>query len=299
MKNLKKRKEEKNRIRTMRNSNAIFLGLTAAILLGCGGTKQPDPAATAKIYGSRASAAFNDGNLSGALADYKRAYVAAARADVPRYQAQCLFNVGRVYYELGYPDSAEQAFGAAQRDFVFYGDDASARMAAGFLALVLCQRGMYDQAFSWYEKGRPAVLKDRSETAFWLTVQAQIAMLKSRVPEALGYLDKAMECYARDKKYNGMAQVDYYRALVAYSQSQYADAADRLASSLASLDKASQRYRRWRVLLAAATVSFCRNEEEQGQRFYRRAQDCVAAGISLPPLDSIRTCPKRFHEGYR
>jgi tetratricopeptide (TPR) repeat protein len=271
----------------------------ALTLLGCGGAKRPDPAAASKIYGSRASAAFAEGNLSGALAGYKKAYVAAARADVPLHQAQCLFNVGRVYYELGYLDSAEQAFGAAQRDFVFYRDDANSRMAAGFLALVGCQRGMYDQAYSWYEKGRPEVLKDRTETAFWLTVQARIAMLKNRTPEAKGYLDKAMECYAREKMYNGMAQIEYYRAQISCSEKKYDDAGAYLASSLACLDKAAQRYRRWRVLLASSAVAFCRSEEDQGLRFYRRAQDCVPAGITLPSIDNIRSCTGTFWEGYR
>ena len=283
----------------MRNSYVILIGLLTATLLGCGGAKRPDPAAASKMHGSRASAAFTEGNLAGALAEYKKAYVAAARADVPLQQAQCLFNVGRVYYELGYLDSAEQAFGTAQHDFVFYHDDANGRMAAGFLALVYCQSGMYDQAYSWYEKGRPSVLKDRTETAFWLTVQALIAMLKTRTPEAKAYLDEAMKYYAREKKYNGMAQTDYYRALIAYSEAKYDDAAAYLTSSLASLDKVTQRYRRWRVLLASSTVAFCRNEEELGQRYYKRAQDCVPARIELPSVDSIRPCPGKLWEGYR
>jgi tetratricopeptide (TPR) repeat protein len=276
-----------------------LLVFAAAILCACGGPKKPDPGAGARLFGARASQAFAQGNLAGALSDYKKAYVAAARADLPQQQAQYLFNIGRVYYEMGVLDSAEAMFENARREFVFCRDPGNAAFAAGFMALAYCHRGMYKNAFEWYQRGRPEKLADRRAAAFWLTVQALLAMMNERIPEAEGYLDKAMEACRKEKMHNAMAQIDYYRAAIAFSAARYHDAQGRLDASLASLDKAVERYRRWRVLLAAATVSFCLSDEENGQRFFRRAADCAPAGIEIPAADSIRFCPRRFWEGWR
>jgi tetratricopeptide (TPR) repeat protein len=273
--------------------------LMVFLLLTCGGPPKPDPGDGARGYGSRASAFFTEGNLLGALADYKHAYVAAAKVDLPLQQAQYLFNVGRVYYELGLLDSADTAFQASYREMNFYHDEENARTVAGFIALLYARRGLYDNAFTWYERGRPQVLKDPGPTAFWLTVQAVVGMVKDRAPEAEGYLDRAMECYTKEKRYNGMASVDYYRASIAFSSANYEEARRQLTESLALLDKAPERYRRWRVLLASATVAFCVHDSDAGQRYYKRALDCAPAGIVMPPVNDVTTCPKKFWEGNR
>ena len=264
------------------------------------GDGKAGPGEAARLYGARASVDFTSGNLLGALAEYRKAYTAAARVDLPLEQAQCLFNIGRVNYELGRLDSAGQAFSAAYRDFNYYRDPGEAAFAAGFIALVNLQASKYDSAFAWYERGRPKVFSGNAEAAFWLTVQAQLCIMKDRIPEAMGYLDRAMESYKEEKMYSGMAQVDYYRAAIAFASGKYDDARAALASSLASLDKAPERYRRWRVLLAAATVSFCLHDEEAGVRYYTRAVDCVPKGIVTPPtIDSVRMCPAKWWEHYR
>jgi tetratricopeptide (TPR) repeat protein len=284
----------------MKKTDILIAGSIAVLLISCGGANRLDPGEAARRYGGQASADFTSGNLLGALAEYRKAYASAARMDLPTEQAQCLFNVGRVYYELGRLDSADVAFSTAYRDFTYYHDAERAAWAAGFIALVKAQAGAYGSAFSWYERGRPKNLRGSAATAFWLTVQAQLCIMRDRVSEAQGYLDRAMECYKEEKMYNGMAQVDYYRAAIAFSSAKYDDARGALASSLASLDKAAERYRRWRVLLAYATVSFCLHDEEAGVRFYTRAVDCVPKGIAaLPPIDSVRTCQSKWWEHYR
>ncbi len=270
------------------------------LLISCGGAGRPDPGEAARMYGARASVNFTSGNLLGALAEYRKAYVAAARVDLPIEQAQCLFNIGRVNYELGRLDSARDAFSAAYRDFTYYRDPEGAASAAGFIALVNVQAARYDSAFAWYERGRPNRLSGNAETAFWLTVQAQLCIMKDRIPEAMGYLDRAMECYKEEKMYSGMAQVDYCRAAVAYAAARYDEARGALAASLASLNKTPERYRRWRVLLASAAVSFCLRDEEAGVRCYTRAVDCVPRGIAAPPpIESVRKCPGKWWEHYR
>jgi tetratricopeptide (TPR) repeat protein len=280
--------------------NKIIFGCYATLLfLGCGGPRNPDPGDDARLYGARGSVYFTDGNLKGALLEYKHAYVAAARIDLPLQQAQYLFNIGRVYCELGLLDSADTAFQASYREFVFYRDNETARTTAGFVALVNARRGLYDKAFEWYERGRPATLREPQETAFWLTIQAAVCMVKNRAPEAEGYLDQAMVCCQKKKMYNSMAGVDYYRAAIAHSSGNYEDAKQHLAESLAFLDKAPERYRRWRVLLASATVAFCLHDTDAGHRYYKRAVDCAPEGILLPPVDEAAACPKQFWEGNR
>jgi tetratricopeptide (TPR) repeat protein len=275
--------------------------LCVPVVLGymlCSGPKI-DPGATARLYGSRGSQLFVEGNLAGAIKEYQKAYVQAARVDLPLLQAQYLFNIGRVWYEAGELDSADQALQAAYREFSYYKDSSNAGVAAGFIALVFCHAGNYDSAFAWYQKGRPKELRKNSETAFWLTIQARISLLKNRIPEASAWLDRAYEGYKKDKSWNGMAQVEYNRAAIAYSQARYEDACLLLASSLELLDKTPERYRRWRALLASATVGFCLQDNESGERFYRRGIDCIPRGVvAAPPLDSIRTCPKKFPGGF-
>jgi tetratricopeptide (TPR) repeat protein len=201
----------------MKNEKTIIVIFTALFLFSCAGPQKPDPGTEARKYGSRASAYFTESNLQAALVEYRHAYVAAAKVDLPLLQAQYLFNIGRVYYELGVLDSADTAFQASYRELVFYKDDETGRTVAGFIALVYARQGRYDNAFEWYERGRPQELKDPGSTAFWLTVQAVVGMVKDRSSEAEGYLDRAMLCYKKLKNYNGMAQVDYYRAAIAHS----------------------------------------------------------------------------------
>ncbi|MBN2036339.1 MAG: hypothetical protein JW768_06315 [Chitinispirillaceae bacterium] len=275
------------------------IGIIAVFaLLSCGG-KKVDPGSTARMYGSRASQLFNEGNMTGAIKEYRKAYASAARTDLPLLQARYLFNIGRAWYELGILDSAGEAFGAAYREYSFYNDPRNAGIAAGFMALVYCRSGMYDSAFAWYRTGRPQQLQKGNETAFWLTVQALLSLLKNRIPEASAWLDRAHESYKKAKSWNGMAQVDYYRALIAYRQGSHSQAKDLLVSSLASLDRAPERYRRWRVLLAGAMVSFCLNDTEAGKRFYRRALDCAPRSLVLPQPDHVQSCPEEFWDGAR
>jgi|WetSurMetagenome_2_1015567.scaffolds.fasta_scaffold112929_3 tetratricopeptide (TPR) repeat protein len=284
----------------MKSVRLLIVGSVAFILVSCGGAKKPDPGEVSRLYGARGLIQFTGGNLPGALAEYRKAYTAAAQADLPLQEAQCLFNIGRVYYELGFLDSAETAFLEAYGDFTFYKDKDRAATAAGFIALVNAQGNRFDSAFAWYGRGRPGDLSGNAETAFWLTVQAHLCIMKDRMPEAQGYLDRAMECYKSEKMYSSMAQVDYYRAIIAFSSAKYDDARASLAASLASLDKAPERFRRWRVLLAYATASFCLRDEESGVRYYTRAMDCVPRGVAVPPpIDSVRTCPAKWWEHYR
>lgn len=271
----------------------------ALLLLSCAGPRKPDPGAVAHLHGSHALSYFTEGNLQRAIEEYKQAYAAAAKVDLPLLQAQYLFNIGRVYYELGALDSADSAFRSSYHDLVFYKDDVTGRTVAGFIALVCARQGRYDNAFEWYERGRPQELKDPGSTAFWLTVQAVVGMVKDRMPEAESYLDRAILGYKKLKNYNGMAQVDYYRAAIAFSSVNYEDAKQHLAESMAFLDKSAERYRRWRVLLASATVAFCMHDTEAGQRYYERALDCVPNGIALPQGGEVTGCPKKFWDGNR
>jgi tetratricopeptide (TPR) repeat protein len=277
----------------MIRTTLLLIGTSFLTLLSCGGTRAPDPGETARMYGARASEQFAEGNLLGARAGYEKAYAVAAQADLPREQAKYLFNIGRVWYELGSLDSAEAAFLTAYRDFTYYHDAEGGASAAGFIALVNALAGKHDSAFAWYGRGRPEKLSGNAQTAFWLSVQAQLCIAKDRIPEAQGYLDKAMECAKKDKMFGSMAHIEFCRAGIAYTAANYAEARVSLGESLAKIDKAPERYRRWRVLFAYATVSFCLHDEEAGVRYYTRAVDCAPKGIAVPVIDSARTCSRQ------
>jgi tetratricopeptide (TPR) repeat protein len=274
-------------------NRALLLALSACIFINlfCGGAKAPDPGETARMYGSRAATLFTEGNLLGAVAEYGKAYAAAARADLPIEEAQCLFNSGRVWYELDRLDSAAVFFETAYRDFTYYHADEKAAVAAGFIALVNSRLGNGDSAYAWYTRGRPANLDDNAQTAFWLSIQARLCIAKNRIPEAQGYIDRAFECAQKEKMFSAMAQLDYMRAEISYRASHYDEARSSLVSSIALLDKAPERYRRWQVLLAASAVSFCLRDEEAGIRYHTRAIDCAPKGMAVVPIDSVRTCP--------
>ncbi|MCU0609859.1 MAG: hypothetical protein MUF22_08860 [Chitinispirillaceae bacterium] len=265
-------------------------------IISCGGSRRPDPGAFARIYGSRAAAKLADGNLLGAVTTYQKAAEAAARADLPLLEARYRYNTGRVWHELGMSDSAEQVLRESYRDFIYYRDSSDAALAAGMISLINAEQARYDSAFAWYGRGRPATLKGRGETAFWLMVQAKYCIASDRIPEAEAYLDKAMECFTKDKDRRNMARVDYCRAQIARNAAQHADARAHLQRALASLDKAHERYGRWRVLIALSAVSFCLRDEESGIRFYRRAVNCVPRGIAVPAIDALRSCPNKFQD---
>jgi tetratricopeptide (TPR) repeat protein len=103
----------------------LTISCAMALLLSCS-TPKIDPGATARLYGSRALPLFTEGNFTGAIKEYQKAYVHAARADLPIQQAQYLFNIGRVWYEAGELDSADQALQAAYREFSYYKDSTNA-----------------------------------------------------------------------------------------------------------------------------------------------------------------------------
>jgi tetratricopeptide (TPR) repeat protein len=124
-------------------------------------------------------------------------------------------------------------------------------------------------------------------------------MARNRSPEAEAYLDQAMLCYKKKKNSNGMAQVEYYRASIAYTAASYEDARQHLALSLTYLEGVPERYRRWRVLLASAAAAFCMNDRDAGERFFKRALDCAPGGITLPESAIITGCPKTFWERTR
>jgi tetratricopeptide (TPR) repeat protein len=280
----------------MKFSTIVLLGCIPLLFSTCGGSGKADPGEPARMYGAQAAIRFTEGNLLGALAEYRKAYAAAARADLPLEQAQCMFNIGRVNYELGRFDSAGEAFSAAWGDYTYFRDTMRAAWAAGFIALVNAQSDRYDSAIVWYGRGRPENFRDNAETAFWLTVQARLCTMKDRIPEARGYLDRAMESYKKEKMYIGMAQVGYYQARIAYAAARYDEARAALASSLALLDRTPERFSRWRTLLACSAVSFCLNDRESGTRYYIRAADCAPQGIAIPPIDSVQTCPSKLWE---
>ena len=97
----------------MKTRTLLFLAGMTFIPTSCGGPGNPDPGRLSRMHGARGASEFTISNLAGALDEYRKAYAAAARADLPLQEAQCLFNTGRVYYELGFLDSAAAAFSAA------------------------------------------------------------------------------------------------------------------------------------------------------------------------------------------
>lgn len=259
--------------------------LCFVLLFSCGGRKVSNYDRTAAAYGRSAYNCFRDGNFAEAKKLYRRALISAGRSDMPHQRARYLFNIGRVLFEEGEYDSANQYFILSQDEFMFLGDSLTASSAAAFICLTYISRGEIDSARMISGMSYP-----ERDHILWSMVQGRVLMAGGKVSEAEKEFRVAALKQRKKKDFGGLALNCYYRGSLALSSKDFQRGRELFDSSLVLLDKVPERYSRYRVLLGYSKLEFCSGAEERGLRYYRRAQECVPVGIGIPALEDIKSC---------
>ena len=98
---------------------------------------------------------------------------------MPHQRARYLFNIGRVLFEEGEYDSANQYFILSQDEFMFLGDSLTASSAAAFICLTYISRGEIDSARMISGMSYP-----ERDHILWSMVQGRVLMAGGKVSEA-------------------------------------------------------------------------------------------------------------------
>lgn len=244
----------------------------------------------AGIFGQKAYAQFNSGDFIGAIANYKKAYIKARQLDLPDYAARYLFNLGRVYYEMGKIDSATVFLSSAYHELILLNDTISAGSAAGFLALNFARAGIAESAVVYLEKGRATRKLIRKDDAFFVTIQGLLNWYKQDLLAAGVCFDSAIVLNKNNRHPHVLASVLFYRARVYMALQDYEKSKPLLDSALLILSQMQERYRIWQMLLSYSKLSFCQKDTMDGKRYYTRAVDCAPKGILVPHIDSVMNC---------
>lgn len=268
----------------------------AALLLSCTDPAQNKPYGwfNGTPFSSRAYDYFNQGDLTRSLMMYKRALVAADKADVQQQAGRYLLNIGRVFTELNMVDSALLSLHGAYFKLMMFGDSASARRSAGFIALIWCSSNELDSAQLWYDRGVAGVVKSNDNQAFWLSVSAAIQWKKNHEKSALAYYEKSFELYKGLKQLHAMAQVRLNQASIYYYFGEYDEAQQLLEEALSYSDYSVVRYDHYKMLLALAMVQQCRNNSTAAAITYKRALHCAPTGITLQSFENAIVCSKEL-----
>lgn len=245
------------------------------------------------VYGTRAYDLFSQGKLLDAIALYKKGLAEAKRYDIPQQGALYKFNIGRCYYELNAFDSALACFSVCNREYLLMADTMAASRSAGFAALSWCEKENSDSSFYWYEQGSARAL-DKDDRAFWLFIHGRLLWARDHGKESLNYFEEAFSLYKKQKAFNAMARMCYYRAGIYYFFGDYSEARKLIDEALVLGDKSSERFDRWRVVCAGAKICFCQKDPSRGEWFYQRARQCSPQGIILPPIEKITECGKNL-----
>ncbi|MDD5673799.1 MAG: tetratricopeptide repeat protein [Chitinivibrionales bacterium] len=279
-----------------RRQKAVIILISCFILLlcACVSSRGPGPAwygTTAQ--GGRGYELFCQGNFIDALNVYASALATAERYDVIDQVALYRFNIGRVYFERGMPDSARFFLAGAYTLYRQRADKSGAGRAAGFLALAFCKQGILDSAWAWYKAGLPDKKKSE-EKAFWLTVYGRIFWQEKHDQSALNYFEEAYRQNASCKRLHAMALLNYYRAGIYAYGHDTAEAVRLLTEGLKRSERAPEQYDRSKMLLRLAALLACRNELDMAQQYYVRARNTLPQGATIVSFENLKSCPREL-----
>ena len=243
------------------------------------------------VYGTQAYDFFAQGKLLNAIASYKKGLVEARRYDIPEQASLYQFNIGRCWFELDEFDSALACFSTCNRDYLLLSDTLAACRSAGYAALCLCAKGNMDAAFEWYKQGSSWSM-EKNDKALWLFIHGRLLWERDHGKEALNYFEEAFSEYKKQKAYNSMALMCYYRTGIYYYFGDYQEAKNLIDQALAFGDKSRELSDRWRVLCAAAKIYSCLKDTTRGDWLYERAVNCAPQGIVMPAREKIMECGK-------
>jgi len=262
----------------------ILLMITAA---GCASTK--DAARhDADEYGERAYRYLQNGNMPGAVEQYKKGYASARKNDRTDDAAHILSNIGRVYFETGQYDSAALYLAKAHEEFVTSDDTIAASKAAAFLALCLAEQGDGEQALKWSQAARA---HSRKESAHYhALMKARLDMRLSSKITNESELDAAHTFYKKKKDYSALTTLYTLKAEMEFQRGNCAEAERLLTEALNTNDKAREIYRRSGILMRLSIINFCAGNADAGKHYYERSRDCAPKGVKIPPMDEVSEC---------
>ncbi|MFP4163229.1 MAG: hypothetical protein ACLFVE_04550 [Chitinispirillaceae bacterium] len=278
----------------MNKRNGVFcmkcfaLLLSMVLFFGCASRGKKAVFRNWDTYGIRAYRYFLEGDFVKSIQLYKRGYVHARRADDVSKAAQYLFNTGRVFYEMGFNDSAEVYLSRSYEDMLYYRDSVPASRAAALLSVCEAGRGDKEKSSGWFEKTR--VLRGEDCPHFYSCVKTKCSFLLSGRIENPETLESALNYYRKEKNHASLSQIYLIQARQAQRKGDCLSSRELLEKALGALDKSPERFRRHEVLVSLSSVLFCSGEDEAGRRFYGRAVDCAPLGVEIPSLEQISTC---------
>jgi tetratricopeptide (TPR) repeat protein len=243
------------------------------------------------VYGTQAYDFFAQGKLRNAIASYEKGLAEARRYDIPQQASQYQFNIGRCWFELDEFDSALARFSTCNRDYLLLSDTLAACRSAGFAALCLCAEGNLDSAFVLYKQGSSWSM-EKNDKALWLFIHGRLLWERDHGKEALNYFEEAFSEYKKQKSYNSMALMCYYRAGIYYFFGDYQEAKNLIDQALAFSGKSRELSDRWGILCAASKIYSCLKDPTRGDWLYERAFNCAPQGIVMLAREKIMECGK-------
>ncbi|MBN1758230.1 MAG: hypothetical protein JW863_07935 [Chitinispirillaceae bacterium] len=269
----------------------IAIGIAAgALFLTCAGTRPPRPESTAELAGQDAAREFNAGNFGMALRLYVKALAEARRIDNPALRARYQFNIGRIFYECAFFDSARICFRESARLFVMTGKTEEAAIAGIYEALTYAYTGRADTAASLLMLHGSRV--GAGNEGIVATSRTIISLRQGAIETADGSAVRAMQLAREQRDPFLRGGIFYYQAMIAFTRRDREVARQLLDSSLYCYAQSPYRYRNWKTLLGRAIVDYCSGDTITALRYYRRAKMAAPEMILLPAEKMVRECPE-------
>jgi tetratricopeptide (TPR) repeat protein len=269
--------------------NRVILSCAGVLLFGmCAGKKPPLPEREITSYGEAAAKMFSRGEFTGALERYKKALAEAERFDNTELQARYRFNIGRIYYESAFYDSARYWFGKSGAMFTRMGRRNEAAVSEVFSAMSIAIDGDIDEARKQLIAAEPDIAS--GDRALYATALAYLGLLCGDSCAVNRSAEEALELFAGEKDYYGCGVVYYYKGMSFLVQRRMEAARNSLDSSLHFFGISPYRYRNWKTLLGHALLAYCEGDRERGDHYYDRAQKAVPAMVRFPDRQEMREC---------
>lgn len=266
----------------------ILIIVIIIIFCSCSNRHVSMQSQTAHIYGKRAYERFNNCDFHNALVNYHKAFANAGISDEPLLQAQYLFNIGRVFFEMELFDSAEQYFSACIHEYHYYQDSVAEAASIAWKTMCLAILGKNDSVKNMTENF--TFLRNRLNLNFWYNINARIEMALGNLTRASIFLDSSLNVLQKKRNYESLALNCFYRGQVAAFQGDYNRALVLLDSALIVSEVTDIKYRRWRMHLEIAKINYCLGNNSIGERYYYRALQCIVSGVKFPEIDSVAYC---------
>lgn len=267
----------------------VLLSLAAVLLYaGCAWKTSPLPKKEISVYGKAGAMMFGRGEFAGALRKYRKALAEAERFDNMELQARYRFNIGRIFYESAFFDSARYWFTESGTMFSDAERWSEAAVAEMFLALTIARNGDVAAGQRRLMAAAPGIAP--ADEAQLATARMYFGMLRGDSCAVNRSGEEALQLFMKKKDHHGCGVVYYYKGMSFLIQRRMKAARSCFDSSLHFYSQSPYRYRNWKTLLGHAMAAYCEGGLEKGDRYYDRARKSVPEMVNFPDRDTIRKC---------